>query len=391
MHCIVHLMSRVLDMVERPKLRNVVAQSRKAHGLTQLELARRIGVTRQSVANIESGKFVASTIVALRMAEALDVRVEDLFALEGQGHSITAALAPGGESSESRRVVVGLVAGRWVAHRLDGDEGVRAVADGLTRETVRDGSTRVQVDPIRGETDARANLIVAGCDPALPVLAAWLGESARSVPLRCVHATSRGALDLLAGGLTHCAGTHLLDEASGEYNLPFVRRLFRRRGAIVVNLARWEEGFVVAPGNPLAIRTATDLTRKRVRVIQRERGAGARSVLERTLRQARIPERAVHAIPRVATGHLAVARAIVQGAADVGVATRSAASAFGLGFVPLAEERSDLVFRADLREDARLGRIVDVLRSPAFRRELGSLEGYGTAESGQVIAEVMGQ
>ena len=76
---------------------------------------------------------------------------------------------------------------------------------------------------------------------------------------------------------------------------------------------------------------------------------------------------------------------------DVGVATRSAAAAFGLGFVPLAEERSDLVFDASLREDARIGRIVDTLRSRAFRRELGSLDGYGTTESGEVVGEVKGQ
>src|SRR5206468_9662738 len=115
---------------------------------------------------------------------------------------------------------------------------------------------------------------------------------------------------------------------------------------------------------------------------------GARSLLDRLLRHARIPQRAINPIPRVATGHLAVAQAIAQRTADVGVATRSAASAFGLRFVPLAEERSDLVFSAELRDDVRVGRIVDTLQSPVFRRELATLAAYGTGPSGDIIAEV---
>jgi molybdate-binding protein len=234
----------------------------------------------------------------------------------------------------------------------------------------------------------RENLIVAGCDPALPILATWLRESPRSITLNCIHAPSRQALEALAEDLTHLAGTHLLDAASGEYNVPFVRRLCAKGGAIVVNLGRWEEGFVVARGNPLGIRSVADLASPRVRVVQREHGAGARTLLDRLLRHARIPQREIHPIPQVATGHLAVARAISQRAADVGVATRSAASAFGLGFVPLAEKRSDLVFSGELRDDVRVKRIVDTLRSPAFRRELDTLDGYGTEQSGDIVAQV---
>jgi putative molybdopterin biosynthesis protein len=246
----------------------------------------------------------------------------------------------------------------------------------------------VQIDPLRAEAAARENLILAGCDPALPILASWLRESHPAVRLACLHAPSRQALEALARGLAHVAGTHLLDAASGEYNVPFVRRLCSKTGALVVNIGRWEEGFVVLAGNPLGIRSIADLTRRRVRLIQREHGAGARSLLDRLLRHARIPQRAINPIPRVASGHLAVAQAIAQRAADVGVATRSAASAFGLGFVPLSEERSDLVLRAELRDDVRVGRIIDTLRSPAFRRELGTLDGYGTGQSGDIIADV---
>jgi putative molybdopterin biosynthesis protein len=395
-----------------PRLKNLLAARRKALGITQLALAERVGVTRQSILSIESGKFIPSTAVALKLAQAFACRVEDLFELDEAQAAITAHLVsplawsanvglrgrddrvgrPAADSvptAEPRRVIVGLVAGRWVAHRLYGEDAVKMVADGFMRPALTGTKAKtVQIEPLRAEAAARENLILAGCDPALPILATWLRESPPSVRLNCLHAPSRQALEALARGLTHFAGTHLLDEASGEYNVPFVRRLFARRGAIVVNLARWEEGLVVLSGNPLGIRSAADLTRPRVRLIQRERGAGARSLLDRLLRHARIPQRAIYPIPQVATGHLAVAQAIAQRTADVGVATRSAASAFGLGFVPLAEERSDLVFSDELRDDFRVGRIVDTLRSPAFRRELGTLDGYETAQSGDIVAEM---
>jgi molybdopterin molybdotransferase/putative molybdopterin biosynthesis protein len=383
---------------------NRLRDRRIASGWTQLETARRVGITRQSLIHLESGRFVPSTTVALKLAQVFDCRVEDLFALDEGRVAITADLVPAlagcGEvafrrgyesapSAESHRVVVGFVAGRWVAHRLYGEDAVKMVADGFMRPALTGTKAKsVQIEPLRAEAAARENLILAGCDPALPILATWLREALPAVRLNCLHAPSRRALEALARGLTHLSGTHLLDAASGEYNVPFVRRLFAKAGAIVVNLGRWEEGFVVLPGNPLGIRSAADLTRPRVRLIQREHGAGARSLLDRLLRHARIPQRAINPIPRVATGHLAVAQAIAQRTADVGVATRSAASAFGLRFVPLAEERSDLVFSAELRDDVRVGRIVDTLRSPAFRRELATLDGYGTGQSGDIIAEV---
>jgi molybdate-binding protein/DNA-binding XRE family transcriptional regulator len=389
-------------------LENFVGARRKMHGLTQLALAERTGITRQSIVNIENGRFVPSTNVALKLARLFDCRVEDLFVLEEAKEAITAHLAPAFTDSrdttssrgcdelgrhhpiECRRVVMGFVAGRWVAHRLYGEDAVKMVADGVIRSAPTRGTKAksVQIEPLRPETAVRENLIVAGCDPALPILATWLRESPRSIRLNCIHAPSRQALEALAHDLTHLAGTHLLDAASGEYNVPFVRRLFPKGGAIVVNLGRWEEGFVVVRGNPLGIRSVGDLASRRVRVVQREQGAGARTLLDRLLRHARIPPRAISSIPRAATGHLAVARAISQGTADVGVATRSAASAFGLGFLPLAEERSDLVFSEELRDDVRVERIVDTLRSSAFRRELDTLDGYGTEQSGDIVAEV---
>jgi molybdate-binding protein/DNA-binding XRE family transcriptional regulator len=371
---------------------NRLRARRNAAGLTQVELARRAGITRQSLIHLESGRFVASTTVALRLARALGCAVEDLFSLpEPAVARLRADLAEcftPGSPRERSRALLGFVEGRWIAHRLQGERALMLVADGIAAAPGGPRTKAVDVDPLRPEPDMRDNLIVAGCDPALALLAAWLAEYPRPVRVRVLHAPSRQALAALGGGLTHLSGAHLLDEVSGDYNVPFVRRSCARRGAIVVNLARWEAGFVVRAGNPLSIRAADDLTRKRVRLVERERGSGAQSLLDRVLRRAGVPAKATRPISQIARGHLAVAQAVACGAADVGVATRSAAAAYDLGFVALTEERSDLVVGAELRDDPRIGRLVDALRGAALRRELASLGGYRTDDSGQLVAEV---
>jgi molybdopterin molybdotransferase/putative molybdopterin biosynthesis protein len=373
---------------------NRLRECRNAASLTQVELARRAGISRQSLIHLESGKFVASTTVALKLARALGCAVEDLFSLpQAPVARLRADLAqsfPPGPTRERSRTLLGFVEGRWVAHRLQGEEALTLVADGVVTAPGGLRAKTVDVDSLRPESDMRDNLIVAGCDPALTLIAAWLAESSQPVRVRVLHAPSRQALAALGDGLTHVSGTHLLDEVSGDYNVPFVRRSCQRRGAIVFNLARWEEGFVVRAGNPLSIQAADDLARRRIRLVERERGSGAQSLLDRALRKAGVPVKATRPIAQIARGHLGVAQAVACGAADVGVATRSAAAAYDLGFVPLTEERSDLVVGAELRDDPRIGRLVDALRGAALRRELASLRGYQTDDSGQVVAEVSG-
>src|SRR5262245_6608895 len=219
----------------RSSVHNRLRERRNASGWTQLETARRVGITRQSLIHLESGRFVPSTIVALELARVFGCHVEDLFSLSAPATPLRAVLAPPfspGPSSGRSRSVVGLVGGRWVAHRLHGEESVTLVADGVIAAAGGGRRRTVDVDPLRPEADARDNLIVAGCDPALTLLAAWLGEASSPVHVRVLHAPSRQALAALGGGRVHVAGAHLLDEVRGEYNVPFVRRSCARRGAI---------------------------------------------------------------------------------------------------------------------------------------------------------------
>ena len=379
-------------MTSSSKVTSSLREFRLARRLSQLELAKRVGISRQAFCSIEAGTSVPGTDVALRLSQALGVRVDSLFQLQEATRELEATLATTADvlpSGESSRVVLAEVDGRWVAHPIastDRDSLARA-ADGLASGPRRKGNRAVRVEALGDFEAARHRLVVMGCAPALGLLAARLGGEPAGVRLSWIQGPSAAALRALGRGEVHVAGIHLLDEASGEYNVPFVRRQFPDRRMLLVNLASWEQGMVVAPGNPLKIRAAADLLRPKVRFVAREPGAGAHKLLERALRSqsARLSDMKGQA--RTASGHMEVAEAIALGAADAGIAIRGAALAYGLDFIPLAQERFDLVIPRDLATDPRIERLVDTLGSRTFRRELDSVGGYLTSTSGQQVGD----
>jgi molybdate-binding protein len=184
----------------------------------------------------------------------------------------------------------------------------------------------------------------------------------------------------------HVAGLHVGDEG-GEGNVAAVRALAGVGPITLVTLARWQEGLVMRGEHARRVRGVTDLTQRGLRLVAREPGAGAQRLLERKLKEAGVGVRVARAAALVAPGHLEVAGAVALGAADVGVATRDAALAWGLHFTPLADERYDLALPSALLDDARVGRLLDALTSVAMRRELSAL-GYDTTHAGRIVAEV---
>ena len=374
-----------------PRLETGLRRARQKSGLTQGELAGRAGISRQTLSGLESGRGHPSTAVALRLARALRCRVEELFWLREEGGEIRAELAgpPEPRSSASRRALLGSVSGRWIAHPLRRHDplGLTTAADALVSRSPRGGEL-LRLSALRPLEALQGNVLVTGCDPGLAVLAGRVEDRWPGQRLCWIAASSDAALATLARGHAHVAGAHLFDEDTGEYNVPFVRRAFHGRPMVVITFAHLEEGFAVARGNPLRIRKAEDIARKDVRFVNRERGAGARRLLDRLLRKARVPAAAIAGYDRLLGGHLQIAQAVAMGAADAGVVARSAAVAHGLDFVPLSEERFDLVFAKEWSGDPRAGRIVDTLEGRAFRRELGSLGGYDTRRSGQLVCEL---
>jgi len=355
-------------------------RARGRSGLTQGELAARAGISRQALSALEAGRAQPSTVMALNLARALGCRVEELFWLREEGDSLRADLAS--PARGARRALLGLVAGRWIAHplRLHDPQAVVTSADALLSA----GKLRL----LRQRDAVEANVLISGCDPGLAVLAGRMADRWPGQRLCWIAASSDAALASLARGQAHVAGAHLFDEQAREFNVPFVRRSLAGRPMVVVTFAHLEEGFAVARGNPHRIRKPQDIARAGVRFVNREPGAGARRLLDRLLRKAGVPGTAVKGYDRLLGGHLQVAQAVAMGAADAGVVARSAAVAHGLDFVPLSEERFDLVFPKEWSTDPRAARIVETLESRAFRKELGSLGGYDTRRSGRLVTEL---
>ncbi|AUX42211.1 regulator of molybdate uptake [Sorangium cellulosum] len=357
---------------------NRVRALREQRGLSQVDLAAAASLTRQSVGAIEAGRATPSVLVALRLARALDCRVEDLF--EGAAAAERVAVEPESGGS-SGRVAIAYIARRWVSYPLD-RRGVDLSADALASRSRRG---RASVELLRPASDARENVVVMGCAPALGLLADRLNRRRGPGRFLWLARSSTQALEALSRDRTHVAGVHLVDDRTGEENLPDVRRHVGSRSVALVALAHWEAGLLVAPGNPHRIRGVADLDRPGLRIVGREPGSGARRLLDSELRRAGLPASVAAAAAVQASGPLEVAQAIAMGAADVGFATRDAAMAFHIEFVPLAEERFDLALPSDGLDDPRLARLFDAMTSSAFRRELSAL-GYDVRASGQRVA-----
>lgn len=360
--------------MSEPRLDNRLRRQRKAAGLSQNALAARVGVSRQAILAIEAGRNVPSTSLGLKLAHTLGCGVEDIFRL-APDPGIRARLGPAAAGSEnSERVAVGKVAGRWVAHRLPG-HGMTA-ADGIV-ESAAGGEAVVR--PLAGSASLGANVLVAGCAPLLGAVADRVNQRFGDARVIWMPEGNRGAMELLAGGLVHVAGLHLAEEGGAE---AAASRALPGRRSLVVNLARWRQGLVVLPGNPLGLQGGSDLLRPGLRLVRRDEGSGAHDLAARLLRA-----KGADTWPAdgpLAAGHREVARLVRWGSADAGISIESAALAEGLGFVPLAEESFDLVVPADSAGEPPVSRLVETLDDPAFRAEVERLPGYDGSRSGRV-------
>ncbi len=194
-----------------------------------------------------------------------------------------------------------------------------------------------------------------------------------------------GSLDGLINlrlGLCQISGAHLLDE-SGEYNTPTVRRLFPDRDMELITLAHRTQGWMVPAGNPRNIRGIIDLARPEVRFINRNPGSGTRLWLDAALRKAGIPSSAVRGYEQIADTHSRAASAVAGGQADVALGLQAAAHQYSLDFLPLFEERYDLVLPR--LQEQTLMPVLDYLQTADFRNELNSLTGYNPVHSGEQI------
>ncbi|MCL6449779.1 MAG: molybdopterin biosynthesis protein [Acetobacteraceae bacterium] len=288
------------------------------------------------------------------------------------------------------RVKVARVGGRVVAVPLGRGAGATTSlvrADGWIRvgpesEGLGEGE-EVEVELLLPWAELERTILLVGShDLALDVLSdlAW---SQAGLRLATANWGSLGGIAALARGEAHLAGSHLLDEASGDFNLPYLRRFWPGRRAALVTLAHREQGFIVPPGNPRGISSVSDLLRPGVRFINRQRGSGTRVLLDHLLHRAGLDPAGISGYGREEFTHTGVAAAIKAGSADVGLGLRAAALALGLDFVPVATERYELVVPEEFYCTEPAQALLRVLGGAEFAGRVAALGGYRLEETGR--------
>jgi putative molybdopterin biosynthesis protein len=376
---------------------NQIRGKRQAVGLSQGDLAKRCGLTRQAISAIEAGQYIPNTTVAIRLARALGCTVEEVFRLPEELPRVEAEwlgeqpAASGGRT----RIRLARVGERLLARPLTGIMAAFTPADGLTvaatpgPRTPRQVGGRVVVELL---VDARLldhTVVVLGCDPALAVLGAALTRRYPALRLVWEPQSSLAALRMLTRGEAHAAGVHLWDQESGDCNLPSVQRERAGRHLLIVTLSEWQQGLLVARGNPKGISGPGDLARPDVTLVNRDTGSGSRTLLDAWLRAAGILPSEVRGYAREVPTQLAVGETVDSGTADVGPGILAVARMLALDFVPLQRERYDLVIPLEFLNTPSVQALLEVAVSPPFRGELEALGGYDTSRTGTVVAELV--
>jgi putative molybdopterin biosynthesis protein len=246
----------------------------------------------------------------------------------------------------------------------------------------------VALEPLRPVAEIERSLLVIGShDITLDLLADLLRREGAGWSLSSAHVGSYAGLTALRRGECHVTGTHLLDEATGDYNISYLDRLFRPGEVALIHLVDRTQGLIVAPGNPLGLRSLADLVERRARFVNRQRGSGTRMLLDFGLRQAGLSGQEIAGYERELYTHLAVAAAVASEGADAGLGIQAAAQALGLDFVPIAREQYDLAIRADALELPSLRALLALIASERFRAAVTALGGYDASRSGAVLRE----
>lgn len=396
---------------------------RTRKGLTQIQLAEEVGIKRQAIYDIESGRYLPNTGVALKLAKCLECRIEDLFQeavpdpylpatlviddpLPAEkncvSHSSASSLPEesGGSSlpeSKNRvsapnpnqphtRVTLAKVKDTLVAFPMGSDippgHGVQP-ADALLAPCGK------QVKLLHGEHFLDESGVLMGCDPAFSLLASHVLRSPGRSHLQWHFASTYRSLERLAKGQTHLAGVHLHNKGSLESNAELARTMLPGMKGKVMAFAKFEEGLMVAKGNPLGIKTVGDLAIKGARLVNREPGAALRVLLDEWLEKEGIPPMALMGYTDLVKSHSEGAHRVLFGVADAALGLRTVAVSWGLDFVPITSVRSDIVIPDHAMAHPSVKILLDVLQSRSFREELGALPGYETGCSGSVIAELM--
>jgi putative molybdopterin biosynthesis protein len=321
------------------------------------------------------------------------LEVEELEILRAK---ISRQVASASGQEEFLRVKVGRVGDNFIATPVSRGAGMLMSlvrADGFVRipamsEGIGAGA-EIDVELMRSKDDIENTIVCIGShDNALDLLANILKKRYPGFSLSSAHVGSMGGLMALKRGEAHMAGTHLLDEETGDYNITFIKRLLSGKKILLINLVYREQGLLVPKGNPKKIKGFEDLTRNDVVFVNRQSGAGTRILTDKCLRELGINPDDVKGYEREEYTHMGVASAVLTGIADTGLAILASARALNLGFVPVAKERYDLAIPREFFETEMLQYLLKIIKEDTeFREMVIKLGGYDISDMGKVMYE----
>ncbi len=297
------------------------------------------------------------------------------------------------KAEEFLRVKLGQVGDKIMATPLPRGSGVITSlvrADGFVRiPQLKEGlevGENIFVELVKDLSEIKNTIVSIGShDLTLDILANLLRQYYPETGLSSAHVGSMGGILALRRGETHLAGSHLLDEQTGEYNVPFIKRLLPGVKAALINLVYRQQGLFVPAGNPKSITKLEDLVREDVSFLNRQRGAGTRLLLDYHLKQLNLDPQKIKGYDREEYSHLSVAAAVASGAADTGLGVLAASRALGLDFIPLARERYDLIIPEEFLETEKIQRLLEMINSEQFKEEVEQLGGYDLEDSGKIL------
>jgi putative molybdopterin biosynthesis protein len=291
------------------------------------------------------------------------------------------------------RVAVGKVGDKLLAAPLSRGAGVitsLVQADGLalipSGVQGMDAGEKVKVHLYRSRAEIERTIFCIGShDLTLDLMAQFLAEHDRR--LASANVGSQGGLVALRRGEAHLAGSHLLNPETGEYNISYIRQYMANIPVKVIALVGRDQGLIVKKGNPKGVKSLRDLTKSRIQFVNRQRGAGTRVLLDYHLNLMGIPADSVLGYTQEEYTHLGVAAAVASGRADCGLGIAAAAQALDLDFVPLFQERYDLVIPKEHAESNLLAPLFELIAGSDFRSSVSKLTGYDISVMGKIILE----
>ena len=264
-------------------------------------------------------------------------------------------------------------------------------ADGiLTLPTGSEGvgaGEEVEIELLRPPEEIDSTLVCIGShDNSLDLIANHLHARGEIIRISSAHVGSMGGIMAIRRGEAHFAGCHLLDEESGEYNISFIKKYLKGRPLELINLCYREQGLIVAKGNPKKIESFTDIREQELLFINRQSGAGTRLLTDKVLKEQNIEASSINGYEREEYTHMNVAVAVAKGSVDCGMGIRAAATALDLDFVPIAEERYDLIIPKEFINDKKIMAMLELIRNnKAFHNNILGLGGYNLRDCGKTV------